>query len=159
MHPKFPDKAKIELFKLALDSNPNSKDTSCWEKPDELIIASDINISECSSNIAYISAIFGIPPIMCLFPSDGLDGKQERIDKGYKDGLPPLVVTKAGWGARNEKHLKVILSSIMNHEDKMKERVRKNSKVFRPLLENTGAAERIVDVVENSMLARRGALR
>jgi hypothetical protein len=149
LHPKTSEDLKDKFYVLASEGNKNIIHTDGFDNPDDIVVASNINVGGWGTNSMYIGSILGIPSVMCLFPEECHGGIKERIRIGYKDGIPPLVMAKAGWGARNEKHLKAILSSIMNHEDKMKEHVRENSKVFRPLLENTGAAERIADVVEN----------
>ncbi|MDP6387779.1 MAG: hypothetical protein QGG63_00650 [Candidatus Pacebacteria bacterium] len=148
MHPKFPDKSMINL---SFRNNPgvNIIDTANFKNPDNLIATSNVNISEWSSNVGYASAVFGIPSVMCLFPIYGPDGKKDRLSRGLKDGIPPLISENAGWGANSPKHLKKILSKLMNNETEMKKQVHNNSLIFRNLLENIGAAERIADVVEN----------
>ena len=95
---------------------------------------------------------------MCLFPDHGPDNMQERIKVGFKDGTPPLVMEKAGWGANSPENLRNILSFIMNNEHKAIKQVKNNSSVFRKLIENIGAADRIADVVENSIRERREVL-
>jgi|TARA_Y100000310_G_scaffold162742_1_gene162690 hypothetical protein len=155
IHPKLEDQS---IFKLALKNNLNIIDTSNWDNTDELIIASNINIAEWSSNVMYISAIFDIPSVMCLFPIDNPDGVKERISMCFKDGIPPLIMENAGWGAENPEHLKEILIELMNKEDKAIEKVFKNSGIFKNLIEDLGSPDRIADVVENSILMRKEAL-
>ena len=46
----------------------------------------------------------------------------------------------------------------MNNEHKAIKQVKNNSSVFRKLIENIGAADRIADVVENSIRERREVL-
>jgi hypothetical protein len=155
MHPKLQDKP---MFELALSNNLNVIDTSHLENSDELILTSNVNVAEWSSNVMYAGVMFGIPSIMCLFPDHGPDNMQERIKVGFKDGTPPLVMEKAGWGANSPENLRNILSFIMNNEHKAIKQVKNNSSVFRKLIENIGAADRIADVVENSIRERREVL-
>lgn len=146
-HPKLPAEAKEHLRKLAFGSNKMVADSTDFN-PEETTIASDINIGDWGTTNMYVSAIFGIPAVMCLFPdSPPQSSKQERIDIGYPQGIPPLVAANAGWSAESGAGLNDALFLIMNALHMAKERVNKNGGVFVKLVDNPGAAKRTADIV------------
>lgn len=140
LHPNLPADSKEHLMKLASHGNCYVAEASKMNF-DELTIASSVNIADWGSTGMYTSALFGVPPVMCLFPDD----KERRVKVGYPEGTPPLIFAGAGWGV-NEKQISSTLKWIMNDEVKAKKIVSENAVSFKSLLE-PGAAEKIAKVV------------
>jgi hypothetical protein len=94
----------------------------------------------------YTSAIFGIPPVMCMFPDD----IERRLAVGYPNGEPPLLMARAGTRAINGSVLPSGLETILSEPERWRQRTLENGAVFRKLLE-PGAEERIAEVVKRCM--------
>jgi hypothetical protein len=113
---------------------------------DFVTVASDVNIGDWGSTSMYTSAIFGIPPVMCMFPDD----IERRLGAGYPDGEPPLLIAKAGSGAIHAASFRGILNEILSKSDHYWQVTFEYAAPFRKLLE-PGAEERIVEVVKRYM--------
>ena len=130
LHPKLPADSKENLMKLAFHGNYYIADASKMN-PDELTIASSVNIADWGSTGMYTRPLCGVPPVMCLFPDD----KERRVRVGYPEGEPPLLLANAGYGVLSGDDLRTMLIHIMNNESRFKTTmVSENAKAFKSLL-------------------------
>ncbi len=146
LHPKLPEKDKRELRILAQAVGSYVVAAHDLDM-DFITVASDVNLGEWGSTSMYTSAIFGIPPVMCMFPDD----RERRLAAGYPNGEPPLLLAGAGYGPTDAVQLHDVLNQILCDPLKQyHEMTFQKGAVFRSLLE-PGAEERIADVVMRSL--------
>lgn len=144
--PRFHPKLSVKVRDYALGlvrENGQAVSEAQYINYDEIAMASSLNIGDYNSTSMLISAMFGVPAIMLLFP----DNRAERLKLGYPIGEPPLRLAGACWGAESAAHFRETIRWIMANEDTARKRVWRDAASFRSLLE-PGAAERAAAIVE-----------
>lgn len=145
IHPKIPDERRKRLWEYAISGAVRAVDAR-KEIQEELIIASDVVVSDWGGTAGYIAVLLGIPTIVTLFPDD----KEWREGAGYPQGVPPLVATHAADGARDPEELFGQLALIASDRVVAKRRTLTFCEPFLPLLK-TGSARRIAEAVQGFM--------
>lgn len=110
----------------------------------DVILASDLVITDYCGDAPYQAALAGIPIIMTLFP----DCEEKMRQRGYINGVPPLLMAGACWGARNPDDLEVLATGIRQAPDAAKASIKRNIKPFLPLTQK-GAARKIANIVKS----------
>lgn len=106
--------------------------------------SSDAVVADYVSTDPYRLLMMGIPVITMLFPDD----RAYRVELGYPDGVPPIVLHSKAWGAETMTLLASLLRRIREAPQRAREMTLTRANHFRDLFE-PGAAERIaIEVME-----------
>ncbi len=144
LHPKLkPSFSSLKAHAACCLGN-NLLDTSTIDDTTNVILGSDLVVTDYGGDAPYQAALAGIPVIMTMFP----DCAEALKTRGYPHGIPPLLYAGACWGARDANDMEVLATGIRKAPLTANARVREMVQPFLPLL-NPDAANTIANIVES----------
>lgn len=141
IHPKTPEHVKAAASEVLAHSKMKIVDSSAFNLA-QVVIGTDIFVCTWGSTEQFCATLAGVVPLINL---EGEKGLVQRNELGYRNGVPPIVESSAGWGFDSTTELVELIENASGDLKNVKELLKKTSKSFESWVA-PGATQRIVDV-------------